>query len=48
MKPSFNKYWMIIALVTVANILIFEFMSKHLEGYVADSIVQSSMESSLK
>ena len=40
MKPQFNKTWLVISLVIIANITIFYFMSKRLESYVADTMIE--------
>lgn len=34
MKPTFNKTWLIIALITIVNIFIFHFASQKLENFV--------------
>lgn len=38
MKPQFNKTWLWIAVIIIGNILIFSFLSKKLESYVAQSM----------
>ncbi|MEI6660118.1 MAG: hypothetical protein WCK91_01690 [bacterium] len=43
-KAGLNKYWILIAFITIANIMIFSFMSKHLEGFVSDNIAESATE----
>lgn len=40
MKMKFNKYYIIIAVCIIANIFIFQFMSRKLESYVADVTVE--------
>ena len=42
MKPKSNKMWILISVVIVFNIIIFKFMSKKLESYVASTMVDSS------
>ena len=39
MKTSFRKYWILVSIFVVGNIIIFSFVSKHLEKYVSDIIV---------
>ncbi len=39
MKLGFNKYWMIMALCIFINIIIFIFLSKKLEIYVLNNIL---------
>jgi hypothetical protein len=39
---KFNKYWIIVAGITIANIFIFVFFSNKLESYVTDSMVDES------
>jgi hypothetical protein len=36
---KFNKYWIIIAGITILNIFIFVFFSNKLESYVTDSMI---------
>jgi len=36
---QFNKYWIIVAGVTIANIFIFVFFSNKLESYVTDIMI---------
>ena len=36
MKTTFNKYWIIIALVIILNIIIFNFLSSKFENYIAN------------
>lgn len=38
MKPQFNKSWLIISIIIIANILIFVFLSNKLESYVVDTM----------
>lgn len=33
---AFNKYWIIVAVITISNILIFVFFSNKLESYMTD------------
>lgn len=40
MKPTFNKVWLIIAVVIMGNIFLFSVLSKKLEGYVVDTMVE--------
>jgi hypothetical protein len=42
MKPQFNKTWLIIAVIVIGNIIIFSFMSRKLESYVADSMLEKT------
>ena len=44
MKPNFGKYWIFISVAIIANILIFIFLSKKLESYVIDSVVEDHFE----
>lgn len=37
MKPKFNKTWLWISLIIIANIVIFSFLSKRLESYISTS-----------
>jgi len=37
---QFNKYWMIVSLVTIITIFIFVDFSKKLESYVTDSLIE--------
>jgi len=39
MKLTFNKYWILISVGIVANVLIFSFLSKNLETKVANDIL---------
>jgi len=41
MKPQFNKSWLWISVIIIANILIFVFLSNKLESYVIDSMVEN-------
>ena len=41
MKPQFNKTWLLIVVVIVANIIIFNFMSKKLESVVVNQIIDT-------
>jgi len=41
MKPQFNKTWLVISVIIIANILIFVFLSNKLESYVIDSMVEN-------
>ena len=41
MKPQFNKSWLWISIIIIANILIFVFLSNKLESYVIDSMVEN-------
>lgn len=43
MKPQFNKTWLLIVVVIVVNIIIFNFMSKKLESYVASTMEDKSV-----
>lgn len=36
---KFNKYWIIVAGVTIVNIFIFVFFSNKLENYVTDNMI---------
>ena len=36
------KYWLFVSLVVIANFIIFIFLSKQLETYVVNTIVESS------
>lgn len=38
MKHSLNISWLWVSVAIICNILIFFFLSKHLENYVADKI----------
>lgn len=40
MKPQFNKSWLWIALIIIANIVIFSFMSNKLESYMTDTLIE--------
>lgn len=41
---AFNKYWIIVAIITIANILIFVFFSNKLESYVTDTTVDENQK----
>ncbi len=41
MKPQFNKTWLLVVLVIIANIIIFKFMSKKLESFVENNVADS-------
>ena len=41
MEFTFNKYWIIVSILTIANIFIFIFLSKNLEKKVIDDMVQN-------
>lgn len=41
---AFNKYWIIVAGITIANILIFAFFSNKLESYMTDTTVDSNQK----
>ncbi len=43
MKPQFGSIWFIVAFVIIANIAIFYNMSKKLESYVADSMIENTV-----
>jgi len=38
---QFNKYWILVALITIVNIFIFVHFSNKLEGYVTDSMIDN-------
>jgi|GEM_PF-4844040 len=40
---KFNKYWMLVAFITIVNIFIFVFLSNKLESYVVTTIVQNNV-----
>jgi hypothetical protein len=42
MKSQFNKYWIIVVLVILANIGIFVFFSNNLESYIVTSYTTDS------
>lgn len=44
MKPKINKTWLLIVVVIVANIIIFNSMSKKLESVVFTRMVDSKIE----
>lgn len=35
-----NKYWIIVAFITIFNIFIFKYFSNKLESYVTESILE--------
>lgn len=37
---KFNKYWIIVFVITLANIFIFSTFSKKLETYVSDGLIE--------
>ncbi len=39
---KFNKYWIIVAGITIANIFIFSAFSKKLETYVSDGMIEEN------
>lgn len=39
------KYWLFVSLVVIANFIIFIFLSKQLETYVVNTIIESSKQS---
>lgn len=39
MKLTFNKYWILISICIIMNILVFIFLSNRLENYVFDNII---------
>lgn len=43
MKPQFNKTWLWISIIIIGNIVIFSFMSKKLESYVANNVATSNI-----
>lgn len=43
MKPKFGGIWFIVAFIIIANVLIFYNMSKKLESYVADSMIENTV-----
>ncbi|MFA6515263.1 MAG: hypothetical protein WCT42_03310 [Candidatus Paceibacterota bacterium] len=47
MKPTFNKYWILISLIVIMNILVFVFLSKKLESYVADRMIEDQLTSQI-
>ena len=49
MKPQFNKSWLWISSIIIANILIFIYFSNKLGSYVSDNLIQNKeMLNSLK
>ena len=47
MKPQSNKIWFIIAAVIICNVAIFYQMSKKLESYVADTMIENTVISGI-
>jgi hypothetical protein len=47
MKPQSNKIWFIIAVIIIGNVAIFYNMSKKLESYVADSMIENTVISGI-
>ena len=41
MKTKFNRTWLLISLIIIANILVFVDLSKKLETYVADNMIEN-------
>lgn len=41
---AFNKYWIIVAVITIANILIFVFFSNKLESFVTDTKIEDDQK----
>jgi len=41
---KFNKYWIIVSAITLANIFIFAFFSNKLESYVTDSTIDKNQK----
>jgi len=39
-KPTFNKIWLIVALVIIGNIILFSALSRKLESYMVDTMVE--------
>jgi len=39
---KFNKYWILVAGITIANIFIFVYLSNKLESYVTNSIIDEN------
>ncbi len=42
MKTQFNKTWLIISIIIIFNVLVFSFMSRHLESYVSDTMIDQN------
>lgn len=48
MKSSFNKYWILMVLFILVNIIVFSYFSKGLEKYIADRFTDSALSKELK
>lgn len=43
MNGQFNKYWIIVAIIIIANIFIFKSLSKRVETFVVDETLDNSL-----
>ena len=43
MNGQFNKYWIIVAVIIIANIVIFKNLSKKVETFVVDKTVEDNL-----
>lgn len=40
MKTTFNKYWILISVIIIMNILVFIILSNKLESYAVDKMIE--------